>query len=179
MKEWNCIVTVREGGFSQARRLLERFGALEKTGFYNILVMRSANPGGLLESLGELACRDPAAMAPLARVMPVTRAFIYQSPQEFETKAREAVDGWLPALAGKGFHVRMHRRGFKGRLSSMDEEHFLDGYLLEALERSGNPGRITFADPDAVIAVETLGPQAGLSLWTRDDLRRYPLLHLD
>jgi tRNA(Ser,Leu) C12 N-acetylase TAN1 len=179
MKEWNVVVTVHERGFSQARRLLEQFGDLEKTGFFNILVMRSGDPGGLLESLEELTRRDPAAMAPLARVMPVTRAFTFQSPQEFEDKARQAVHGWVPLLAGKAFHVRMHRRGFKGKLSSMDEERFLDDYLLEALEQSGIPGRITFDDPDAGIALETLGPQAGLSFWTREELRRHPLLRLD
>ncbi len=179
MKEWNVVVTVHEGGFSQARRLLEQFGDLEKTGFYNILVMRSTDPVGLLESLEDLARRDSGVIAPLARVMPVTRTFTFQSPLEFEAKARQTVHEWVPLLGGKGFHVRMHRRGFKGKLSSMDEERFLDGYLLEALEQTNTPGRITFDDPDAVIALETLGPQAGLSLWTREELHRHPLLRLD
>ena len=65
----------------------------------------------------------------------------------------------------------MHRRGFKGKLSTMDEERFLDTYLLEALEMARTPGRITFTDPDAIIALETVGPRAGLALWTREDLR--------
>jgi tRNA(Ser,Leu) C12 N-acetylase TAN1 len=73
----------------------------------------------------------------------------------------------------------MHRRGFKGKLSSMGEERFLDGYLLNVLEQSGTPARITFDDPDVVVTLETLGPRCGLSLWTREELRRYPLLHLD
>jgi hypothetical protein len=29
------------------------------------------------------------------------------------------------------------------------------------------------------VAVETVGTQAGLSLWTREDLKRYPFLRLD
>ena len=45
----------------------------------------------------------------------------------------------LPILAGKNFHVRMHRRGFKGRISSHDEERFLDTILLEELGKIGNP----------------------------------------
>lgn len=179
MREWNVVVTVQEGGFAQARKLLEQFGEVEKTGFYNILVMRSAAPERVLEALEEGAGPDPEALAPLARVMPVFHTFTFQSPQEFETKSCEAVKGWVPQLAGKGFHVRMHRRGFKGKLSSMNEEHFLDGYLLQALERAGTTARITFDDPDAVIALETIGSQAGLSLWTREELRRHPLLHLD
>ena len=61
----------------------------------------------------------------------------------------------------------------------MDEERFLDTYLLEALEMAGTRGEITFDDPDAILALETVGPRAGLSLWTREELERYPLLHLD
>jgi tRNA(Ser,Leu) C12 N-acetylase TAN1 len=179
MKEWNVVVTAHEDGYSQARRLLEQFGEVAKTGFFNILVMRAVEPDKLLESLEELARQDPDALMPLTRVMPVARTVFFQSPQEFETKAREVVSGWVSLLSGKGFHVRMHRRGFKGKLSSMEEEHFLDRYLLESLERAGTPGRITFDDPDAIIALETIGPQAGLSVWTREDLRRHPLLHLD
>jgi len=179
MKDWNVVVTVHEGGFTKALRLLEQFGEVRKSDFFNILLVRTSNPDGFLESLADLARRDPGAIAPLARVMPVSRTFTFQSPQEFETKACQTVDPWLLSLAGKSFHVRMHRRGFKGKLSSMNEEQFLDHHLLNALESAGTPGRITFDDPDAVIALETIGPRAGLSLWTRDELRRHPLLHLD
>ena len=73
----------------------------------------------------------------------------------------------------------MHHRGFKGRISSHDEERFLDHLLLEELGKIGNPGHITFEDPDAIVVVETVGQQAGLSCWTREDLQRYPLLRLD
>ena len=176
MKGWNAVITVREGGYSQACRLLERFGEVSKTGFFNTLVMRAADPHKLLDSVEQLT---PETMQPLARVMPVMETFIFNSPQEFETNASQTVSKWLPSLAHKGFHVRMHRRGFKGKLSSMDEERFLDHYLLEALEERGTPARITFDNPDAIIALETIGPQAGVSFWTSEDLRRHPLLHLD
>jgi tRNA(Ser,Leu) C12 N-acetylase TAN1 len=179
MKEWNVVVTVHEDGYSQARKLLEQFGEVAKTGFFNILVMRAAEPDRLLGSLEELARQDPDALLPLARVMPIAHTFTFQSQEEFETKSRETVHGWIPQLSGTGFHVRMHRRGFKGKLSSIEEEQFIDHYLLEALERAGTPGRITFDDPDAIIALETIGSQAGLSLWTRENRRRHPLLHLD
>lgn len=54
----------------------------------------------------------------------------------------------------------------------------LDEVLLKALEDLGMPGRLNFEDPDAIVAVETLGQQAGLSLWTREDLKKYPFLKL-
>ncbi len=180
MHDWNVVATVHEGGFNEALRMLRRFGAAERTDFFNILVMRThEEPLKLLGDLQGEAEHDPESISCLARVMPVVETFVFQTPAEFDEKARLAVCAWIPALAGKGFHLRMHRRGFKGKLSSMDEEKFLDTYLLEALEMAGTPGHITFTDPDAVIALETVGPRAGLSLWTREELRRYPLLHLD
>ncbi len=180
MHDWNVVATVHEGGFNKALRTLRRFGAVERTDFFNILVMRtSEDPMKLLDELREEAERDPESVSCLARVMPVVQTFTFQTPAEFDEKARLAVCAWIPSLARKGFHLRMHRRGFKGKLSSMDEEKFLDTYLLEALETAGTPGHITFSDPDAVIALETIGPRAGLSLWNREELARYPLLHLD
>ncbi|KAF0215912.1 MAG: hypothetical protein FD174_3922 [Geobacteraceae bacterium] len=179
MKEWNVVVTVHDGGYSKARQLLNRFGRVNKSDFFNILVMRTDDTRRFLESLREEIARAPEINLYLARVVPVIQTFTFQSPEEFDTKARVAVSAWIPTLAHKGFHVRMHRRGFKGKLSSMEEERFLDDYLLEALQLAGTPGHITFEEPDAVIALETIGPQAGLSLWTREELLRYPFLKLD
>ena len=75
--------------------------------------------------------------------------------------------------------MRMHRRGFKGRLSSHEKERFLDDILLEALRKAGTPGHITFENPDAIIAVETIMNWAGLSLWTREQLQRYPFIRFN
>jgi hypothetical protein len=78
--------------------------------------MRADDPQGLLEDLEERAAREPDALAFLGRVVPVHLAFTFQSPEEFEAKAREAALTFLPELAAKGFHVRMYRHGLKGRL---------------------------------------------------------------
>jgi hypothetical protein len=179
MLDWNVVVTVHEGGYNQAKRFLDQFGPVGRTDFLNILVMRTADHGEFLETLRNEAGRDVAGASCLARVMPVIVTFTFQTPEEFEGKARQAVCAWLPTLANKSFHLRMHRRGFKGKLSSMEEERFLDTYLLEALALAGTPGRIAFDDPDAIISLETIGPRAGLSAWTREELGRYPFLHLD
>jgi tRNA(Ser,Leu) C12 N-acetylase TAN1 len=111
--------------------------------------------------------------------MPAAEAFTFQSVGEFEARAKEIVRAWLPRLAGRSFHVRMHRRGLKEQMSSHTEERFLDEALLHALEQAGTPGRIDFTDPDLIVDVETVGQRAGLSLWTRDDLLRYPFLKVD
>ena len=179
MLHWNVVVNLHEHGFRRAFKLLQGLGAVYTTEFLNVLVMEVSNIPRFLETLNAWLSDEPSLVKLTSRIVPVTATFSFQSPEEFETKATEAVFYWMPQLAGQSFHVRMHRRGFKGRISSHDEERFLDKILLEELEKKGNPGHITFEDPDAIIVVETVGQQAGLSCWTREDLQRYPLLKLD
>lgn len=179
MFHWNVVVNLHEHGFRRACRLLQGLGAVYNTEFLNVLVMEVSNIPRFLETLNAWVSEDPNLLQLLARVVPVTCTFSFQSPEEFETKAKEAVLPWVSQLAGKSFHVRMHRRGFKGRISSPEEERFLDRILLEELVKIGKPGHITFADPDAILVVETVGQQAGLSCWNREDLQRYALLKLD
>jgi tRNA(Ser,Leu) C12 N-acetylase TAN1 len=179
MEGWNAVVNVRTAGYRRAFEALEEFGPVSKTDFYNVLAMEARDVPVMLDTLRERFLNDPAYLDFLSRLIPVTRTFLFQSPEEFEEKAGEAALGWAPELAGKGFHVRMHRRGFKGRLSGLEEERFLDDALLEALRRAGTPGRVTFEDPDAVIAVETIAQWAGMSLWSRQELKQYPFVRVD
>ncbi|HWP48460.1 MAG TPA: THUMP domain-containing protein [Candidatus Limnocylindrales bacterium] len=179
MHDWNVVISVHEHGFISACELLGELGPVSRTEFRNVLVMKVEDISSMMETLREWISKNPGILSFLARVVPVTHTFTFQLPEEFEAKAKEIVLGWVPRLAGKRFHVRMHRRGFKGKLSSVDEERFLDKILLEALEKAGTPGHITFEDPDAIIVIETIGQRAGLSFWTREDLQKYPFLRLD
>jgi tRNA(Ser,Leu) C12 N-acetylase TAN1 len=179
MSGHNVVVSVHDRGYKRARELLEPYGRIHKTDYYNVLAMTVEDTGTFLDRLGKLTDVVPEVLEVISRAVPAQTSFAFQSAEEFEAQAREAALAWAPELAGKSFHVRLHRRGFKGRLSSHDEERFLDAALLQALEAAGTPGRIAFEDPDAVIDVETLGNWAGLSLWTRAELARYPFLKVD
>ncbi|WP_243371647.1 hypothetical protein [Geotalea sp. SG265] len=179
MREWNAVVTVHDGGFTKARRLLDRHGIVAKSDFFNVLLLRSADPFQVLAELHRELGADPGLSLVISRFMPLERLITFQSPEEFEERCREKVMGYIPRLANARFHVRMHRRGFRGKLSSMDEERFLDEFLLHHLARAGTPGKTAFEDPDAVIAIETVGTQGGLSLFSRAQLIQFPLLHLD
>ncbi len=178
MEEWNVVVTVREGRFRQAWGLVASLAAVARTPFYNVLAVHSADPAAFLAAL-EQRLADPLLTGCVARVVPVTTRFTFQSPAEFEAAAEAAVTPWLETLAGSAFHVRMHRRGFKGRLSSQSEEQRLDHHIVTALAASGREeARVEFADPDYIVAVETIGQQAGLSLWPRVQRHAHPLLGL-
>ncbi|WP_077728156.1 hypothetical protein [Methylocaldum sp. 14B] len=180
MHDWNVVVSVFEHGFRRARDLLETLGPVHKTDYFNVLVMKVDDTAGFLRTLKEWSDRDPEIFTQcISRAIPLTALFGFQTPPEFEAKAREATARWLRDLAGARFHVRMHRRGFAGRLSSQNEERFLDEFLLTKLDEAGMPASIDFQDPDAILAVETVGQRGGLSLWTREQLRTYPFLGLD
>lgn len=179
MRDWNAVITVHEGGFAPACRLLEPFGPVRKTEFFNILVLRAVDPFRVLAELQDQLVGNPAIAAWVSRFMPAQRQFAFQSVADFESRSREAVLEWLPRLANARFHLRMHRRGFKGQLSSGEEERFLDEFLLQRLAEAGTPGKVAFDDPDVIIALETIGTRAGLSLFGRDELKRFSLLHLD
>ncbi len=179
MQKWNAVISVNERGFAEAFKKLGCFGPIKKTGFFNVLFIRTDDLDGMLDTLRQWMSEDPNALSFMSKLIPVTDTFSFQSPGEFEEKTKEIVLEWVPELEGKGFHVRMRRRGFKGKLSGLQEEQFLDKFLLEALEKTGHPGHITFEDPDAIIAVETIAQWAGLSLWSREGLQKYPFIRLD
>ena len=177
MQEWNVVVTVRD--FKRACEILSDYGRVKRTDFYNTLVMQVNHIHQLLEALRERSSDDHEFLNCISRLIPVTSTISFQSRDEFENKSKYAVLTWVDELADKGFHVRIHRRGFKGRLSGFEEEQFLDDILLEALRKEGTPGHIDFDHPDAVIAVETIANWAGFSLWTREQLERYPFIRID
>jgi len=178
--DWNVIVTVKEHGFKKARGFLQEFGRVNKTEYFNVMVMRVDYIDQFMEEIKTAISINRVIMEYVAKVIPLTHTFTFQSPKEFEEKAQAIVADWVASLSGKRFHVRMHRRGFKGRLSSQSEESVLDTFILNKLEQLDKPpAKIDFDDPDFIIAVETLGQLAGLSIWTREELQRYPFLKMD
>jgi tRNA(Ser,Leu) C12 N-acetylase TAN1 len=180
MPDGNVVATARDKGFVLACEILGEFGPVKRTDFYNVLILTINDVEEFLERFAALAARDTSVLNfALSRVVPVTYTFTFETPEAFEEHARAIALQWTPQLANKSFHVRLHRRGFKGKLSSPEEERLLDEALLDALQAAGTPGSIAFDDPDAVIVVETIGTWAGLSLWTRADLQRYPFIRAD
>lgn len=172
----NVIVTLRgRGHYRSTMAGLRHFGAVKRTGYYNVLQMDVDGPRRLLDALEA----QPALAGQIGELVPLDRTFTFGSPAEFEERAGEAVRALAPQLAGKSFHVRIHRRGFKGRISSLDEEKALAAEILRTLEEGGATARVTFEDPDAVVTIETLGNDAGVSLWTKAEARAHPLLHWD
>jgi len=179
MKDWNVVVTTQERHFSEAKRLLREYGEVARSDFFNVLLMRVEDVDAFMDALARRSKEDPISVACLGRVTPVKSSFLFQSKDEFERKAKEAIEEIAPELEGKSFYVRMHRRGFKGRISSLDEEQRLDEIVMARSSEAGKPGKITFEDPDAVVEIETIGTQAGMAVLSRDQMSANPFLHPD
>lgn len=173
------VATTRPGEYTRARQLLERFGTVERTEFYNVLLVTVDDIDRFIAAYVERLAEDPRLEDCIASLLPMRNSFTFGNLTEFEEKAKAAALGFSDQLEGLAFHVRIHRRGHRDEISSMVEEKFLDGHLLAELERRGRPGRITFDDPDAILDVEVTGDLAGMALWTRDDLLRLPFLKTD
>ena len=179
MKDWNVVVCTYQDGFKRALRVLQELGRVERSPYYNVLVMRVEDQMAILEAIERRTDEIPALYDTISRVSPAIRCFEFHSAKEFQDKAREVLTDWLPQLAGRSFHVRFHRRGPRDGLRTPDIEHFLNDALIDALRQAGTPGMVSFSDPDAVIAIETIDDRAGLALWSRDDLARHRLLRPD
>jgi tRNA(Ser,Leu) C12 N-acetylase TAN1 len=176
MHDWNVVVSVRGDCYRWVRRRLREYARVDRTDYYNVLALRVDDPDAFIEELCQAIVADPKLRDCLGHVMPAPSTFLFQTPEEFEQQARQAVAGFLPALGGKTFYVRVHRRGFRGTLGSQKEEQMLDRYLLESLAAAGTPGQVRFADADAVVVIDTVGQWAGVALVTRELRARCPFV---
>jgi len=179
MQEWNVVISVQEHGYRKALDLFADFGNVKRTDFFNVLLMRAEDRQYMLEVLTQKALYLPDSLSFLTRLIPVTHTFIFRSAEEFQSQAKDVVLQWVPELSGKNFHVRVYRRGLKGKISSPDVERYLDTLLREALDTAGTPGTISFEDADAVIVIVTIGNWAGLSLITSEFRERYPFVRVN
>jgi hypothetical protein len=115
---------------------------VERTGFYNVLALNIDQPESFLERLERLLADRPHLAGSIASVFPAEKCFDFSDTADFESKAREVELAWVPRLASRSFHVRVHRRGRKGPLVSPDEERALADVLLAATRGMGYPARI-------------------------------------
>lgn len=179
MNDWNVVISVYQDGFNRALRALQALGPVERSPYHNVVVMKVGDPIALLEAVEQRTEEVPALYDAISRVAPAMRSFEFSSALEFHEKAKAIMMEWLPRLAGRSFHVRLHRRGAKYDLRPHDTERVLDDALLDVTRRAGMPGSISFTDPDAVVAIDTVDDRAGVGLWTRDELTKYHLLRPD
>ena len=179
MKDWNVVVSVFQDGFRRALRALQKLGVAERSPYHNVLVMKVEDPVVLLEAIEKRTEENPALYDAISRVAPAIRDFDFLSEAEFVEKAKFIICEWLPRLAGRSLHVRLRRRGTKHNLGTQDAERLFNDAIVDATTQVATPGKISFTDPDVVIAIDTVDNRAGLAMRTREELARFHLLRPD
>jgi len=174
------MVTARDEGFERTCMFLGRFSPIKRTHYINVLVMRVDDFRDFFDKIMEEIGKDPGILKyDISRIAPVQQTFEFKEKDDLEKKAGEIVLGWLERIENRSFHVRMHRRGLKGRMDSREEEGLIGRAVTQALQSEGKTCTVDFEDPDLIIDIETLGHRAGISLWTREEMQKYPFLRLD
>src|SRR3990172_537066 len=106
MMDWNVVISIYRGGLRYALRFLRSLGPVERSPYYNLLVMAVEDPLATLATIEARAAEGPALFDSISRVAPAMRCFAFHSAEEFERHARSAALEWLPQLAGRSFHIR-------------------------------------------------------------------------
>jgi tRNA(Ser,Leu) C12 N-acetylase TAN1 len=179
MWEFNVLVTLaHEGRYGHLLHELSDYGDFHKTAFHGVILGRVEDIGTFLETVREQREEKLIAFQDLGRVVPLETVFTFEL-DDFLARLCEALRPWLDKLANCRFYVRLERRGLKGQIVSPDIEQALDAYVLDELVDLGHVGEIDFENPDAVVAIETIGDRCGVGLITRELSERYEFVRVD
>ncbi len=175
--DWNLVVTAHGGRRHDLVYALRPIVRLKRAGYAEVMVGRAVDVGACLDAIAARAAADPIlAREILARVVPVTRTFALAA--EVEAQLVAEVGALAEAVGEQSFHVRVERRGHKRILQSDALERRLGTALVEAVRARGATPRVTFADPDLIVAVELIGDYGALGLVTRAQRERYRFVRL-
>lgn len=179
MWQFNVLVTMaHDGHYGHLLGELANYGEFHKTTFHGVALGQVAVVEEFLETIRKKRGEKCIAFQGVARVVPLQQVFIFEV-DDFPAKLCQALRPWIARLAESRFHVRLERRGLKGQIISPDIEQALDAYILDELIDLGHSASIDFEDPDAVVAIETIGDRCGVGLITRALNQRYDFVRVD
>jgi tRNA(Ser,Leu) C12 N-acetylase TAN1 len=179
MWQFNVLVTMAyDGRYAHLLRELASYGEFHKTGFHGVALGRVADVESFCETIRRKRSEQVIAFQDVARVVPLERVFTFEV-DDFLAKLCQALRPWIARLAECHFYVRLERRGLKGQIISPDIEQALDAFILDELIDLGHRATIDFDDPDAVVAIETIGDRCGVGLITREWNRRFDFVRVD
>jgi tRNA(Ser,Leu) C12 N-acetylase TAN1 len=177
MKDWNILVTTPPGEERDLLPALCRLGLFIRSEFKGVLLGRVEDTNQFLQTV-QVAGEAGATWRPhLLRALPVEQTFSF-TPQTFEERLREAVTPFVQRMLSGTFHVRLERRGYKGKIVSPEVERRLSEYVLEVAKQQGKTLPVSFHESEYIIAAETVGNQCGVALITRDLRERYPFVKI-
>jgi tRNA(Ser,Leu) C12 N-acetylase TAN1 len=177
MEQWNVLATSFEGYRELLLRVLKKHGRFGGAGYRNVSVGRVDDVPAFLQALREAMAAEPRLGAVIAKAVPIERVVRFD-PADLSTGLTEAARPLFERLAGGTFHVRLERRGLKGILHAADVERAVGGAAWTALAAAGHTPKVSFADPDRVLLIETLGERAGLAVIDRTMRQTYDFVRV-
>jgi len=172
---WNVLATSLEGRRDALLLALGRLGRFRPAGYRNVVVGLVEDASGFLARVRDALATDLLLPSALAKIVPV-EATVRFDPNDPVGSLAGAIEPFVGRLAGGSFFVRLERRGLKGRLHSPSVERELGERVWRTLEARGHAPRVDFRDPDAVLVIETLGDEAGITVLSRSLRRHYPFV---
>ena len=137
MEDWNVIITVFQGGYRRALRVMRQLDPVERSPYHNVLVMKVDDSAALLSAVEIRTRESPALYDTISRVAPAQRTFDFRTCDELLTRAKSVNSEWSPRLAGCRCYARLHLRGMRHDLPTQEMERRLD---LEIVEKTGGIG---------------------------------------
>jgi len=177
MADWNVLATSLEGRRDALLLGLRKLGRFRPGGYRNVVIGMVEDRDEFLVRVRDALASDALLSTALAKVVPLEITTLIDADTAVDTLAT-AAEPFLDRLAGGSFFVRLERRGLKGRLHSPTVEREVGDRVWRALAARGHTPRVDFADPDAVLVIETIGDRAGLALITRELRREYPIVNI-
>ena len=177
MREWNVLATSLEGRRPVLLAALRPLGAFWGAGYRNVLVGRVEDRDAFLEAVRERLSTHGLLEGSLTKIVPVDCVRHFEAADLRRTVVA-ALESSASRLSGKTFYVRLERRGFKGVVHTPTVEREVGEALLDAAARHGAAARVSFRDPDIIVAVETTGSTVGIGLLTRDLRTRFPFVRV-
>ena len=177
MREWNILATSLEGRRDALLVALRRLGMFWRAGYQNVLVGYVEDQHEFLEGVRAHLSRDMLLETSLTKIVPVDRIAQFDPVGLVETLI-EMLAPRADQVAGRSFYVRLERRGLKGIVHTPTVEREVGAALISKAAEYGGTTRVSFQDPDLVVAVETTGKTVGVGLLTRELRTAFPFVRV-
>jgi len=153
---WKVLAVSREIRMGPALKALGNYGRFRRSGYPKVII-GEINPDCSLSELG--AATDSSVL----RLFEAEQCLDFERDDVTETLCL-ALEPQAHRVCGRRFFVRARLRSMKGRLETPAVERALGAFLFNRARQLGEPATVDFAEPDLVLAVETIGARVAWAL---------------